>query len=76
MDDGLDLNGNGQVDYRNPASTSYGFEEFLTLKNPGFSSASGDGSYAQTIDATKLAEGRRDAGGPRSHRAIRGSDWG
>jgi glycosidase len=57
IDEGLDLNNNGQIDYRNPASTSYGFEEFLTLKNPGYVATDGNGAYSQTIDATKLSEG-------------------
>ena len=57
IDDGFDANKNGHVDYTNPASTSYAFEEFTTTHNPGYSSASGNGSYAQTIDASQLSEG-------------------
>ena len=74
MDGGLDLNGNGFVDYTTPGSANYGFEEFVTQHNPGYFSADGNGVYVQTIDATKLSEGlhfltvrcfrHRDDGGP------------
>jgi len=54
---GLDLNGNGKVDLTAPGSDSYGFEQFVTTKSPGFGSADGNGLYIQTIDATQLPEG-------------------
>jgi hypothetical protein len=57
IDDGFDANKNGHVDYTNPGSTSYGFEEFMTLHSPGYFNASGNGIYAQTIDASQLSEG-------------------
>ena len=57
IDEGLDLNANGRVDYVEPGTASYGFEEFTALRNPGYSSADGNGSYAQTIDTRGLAEG-------------------
>src|SRR5262245_55066050 len=57
IDGGLDVNGNGGVDFTNPGGVAYGFENFLTAHNPGFGSADGNGHYAQTIDATGLAEG-------------------
>ena len=57
MDDGIDLNGNGSVDNSTPGPTSYGFENFTTVHNPGYFSTDGSGQYIQTIDATKLSEG-------------------
>jgi len=57
IDEGLDLNANGHVDYVEPGTPSYGFEEFTALRSPGYSSADGNGSYAQTIDTRGLAEG-------------------
>jgi glycosidase len=74
---GLDLNGNGVVDHVVPGSDSYGFEQFVTTKSPGFGSPDGNGLYVQTIDATQLPEGvnyitvrafRRRAGGPAIYR--------
>lgn len=58
IDDGLDANGNGNVDHVTPGSVSYGFEDFTETNMPGFFEASGDGLYEQTIDASELAEGR------------------
>ena len=57
IDEGLDLNGNGQVDYRTPGPTSYGFDEFVTFRQPGYTQPSGNGIYRQSIGATQLAEG-------------------
>jgi hypothetical protein len=57
IDGGLDLNGNGQVDFRTPGPTSYGFEEFITFRQPGYSQPDGAGIYRQAIDATTLGEG-------------------
>ncbi len=64
VDGGLNVNGNAQVDYRNPGpdavhgtyDVAYGFEEFVTKHSPLFGGA-GDGEYIQTIDATQLSEG-------------------
>lgn len=80
VDGGIDVNGNGHVDYVQPNTVEYGFEEFTTVHSPGYFNASGNGSYAQTIDATKLSEGmhyieaiafrHRDDGGPPVY-----SDW-
>jgi hypothetical protein len=74
IDDGLDLNNNGHVDFVTPGSVVYGFEEFNTTHNPGYFAADGTGQYAQQIDTTKLSEGyhyvtvrafrHRDDGGP------------
>lgn len=76
-----DLNGNGVVDYRTPGSVVYGFEEFTTLKSPGYNNTSGAGQYVQTIDASKLPEGynyievkafrRRTDGGPAVYSSFR-----
>jgi hypothetical protein len=74
IDEGTDLNGNGRVDYVAPNTPSYGFEEFQGTKSPGWFSGNGNGTYAQTIDATRLSEGmhyltvrafrHREDGGP------------
>jgi glycosidase len=74
VDGGVNVNGNAGVDYRTPGGVTYGFEEFVTQRTPGFGSATGNGTYVQTIDATQLAEGyhyltarafrRRTDGGP------------
>lgn len=74
LDGGVDLNGNGRVDYVEPGTPSYGFEEFGGTKSPGWFNADGNGTYIQTIDATKLSEGmhyltaralrHREDGGP------------
>jgi len=80
VDGGIDVNGNGRVDYVQPNTVQYGFEEFTTAHSPGYFNSSGDGSDAQTIDATKLSQGmhyieaiafrHRDDGGPAVY-----SDW-
>ncbi len=58
VNQGVDTNENGQVDYTTPGSVVYGFEEFNPAdKSPGFVSASGDGWYQQSINATNLPEG-------------------
>jgi len=74
IDGGLDLNGNGAVDFVTPGSVVYGFEQFTDVREPGYFAADGEGLYRQTIDATQLDEGRhfvtvrafrhRDDGGP------------
>jgi len=62
MDDGRDLNGNGVVDFRTPGSTEYGFERFVTKRQPLIGNHNaraprGDGEFRQRIDASRLAEG-------------------
>ncbi len=63
FDAGLELNGanpNGTisgVDFDTPGDVKYGFETFVTENSPGFGSATGDGVYRQSIDATALSEG-------------------
>lgn len=74
IDDGIDVNGNGVVDVTTPGSASYGFEDFTTLREPGFMAEDGNGEYRQTVDASQLSEGthfitvrafrNRDDGGP------------
>jgi glycosidase len=56
MNEGLDLNGSGSVDFRAAGDISYGFENFLTKSSPLFTG--GDGEYIQNIDATQLPEGQ------------------
>lgn len=58
VDGGVALNGHAAVDFVDPNnSVSYGFENFTTLKNPGYFTADNNGSYMQSIDATQLADG-------------------
>jgi alpha-amylase len=62
FNDGIDLNGNGVVDFTNTSVTEayrYGFENFVTTSTPGYISptASQAGVYTQTINATGLNEG-------------------
>lgn len=74
INEGLDLNGNGVVDFVTPNSVAYGFEAFTDTKTPGYFEQDGNGLYVQTIDTTLLPEGmnfltvrafrHRDDGGP------------
>ncbi|MGL4512367.1 MAG: hypothetical protein ACRCT8_04695 [Lacipirellulaceae bacterium] len=60
INDGFDVNRNGVADFPSSAAsnaTKYGFENFTTVNAPGFGSPTGNGSYVQTVDATRLAEG-------------------
>ena len=62
LDAGLDVNGNGGVDFVTPGDVSYGFEVFGDKSSPlvgpaGIGGVRGDGEFLQTIDATKLSEG-------------------
>jgi glycosidase len=57
LDGGVDVNGNGQVDYVTPGSVTYGFENFSDVHNPGYFSPDGTGQYVQTIDTTGLSDG-------------------
>ncbi|CAN5709751.1 hypothetical protein BH09PLA1_BH09PLA1_20510 [soil metagenome] len=56
IDGGIDINGNGTVDFRAPAATTYGYETFASA-TPGYSSADNNGTYTQSVDATTLSEG-------------------
>ena len=60
--DGRDVTGDGQVDFREPGSVTYGFERFRDKSSPqigsgGVNGPRGDGEFVQTIDATKLENG-------------------
>ena len=62
VDAGRDVNGNGQVDFRTPGTTEYGFERFVTKSRPLIGNNSvnaprGDGEFRQAIDAARLEEG-------------------
>ncbi len=62
MDDGVDLNGNGAVDFRTPGGTEYACEHFLTKSSPlilnhNVNGPRGDGEFRQIVDARRLAEG-------------------
>ena len=66
IDEGMDLNNLAGFDNPTPGDVAYGFEEFTDTRVPGYiwdggsstNVGSGTGSYAQTIDATQLSEGR------------------
>lgn len=64
IDQGFDLNGNGVIDNALPGDVSYGFEAFTGTNSPGYvwdgsqNIGTGSGTFAQTIDATTLSEGR------------------
>jgi len=64
IDDGIDLNDQPGIDDTTLTSTGYGFENFTTTYSPGFvwsegaNVGTGSGTFAQTIDATELSEGR------------------
>lgn len=74
VDGGIDLNGNGLVDNTTPNTPQYGFENFTGTHSPGWFNANGNGTYAQSLDATQLADGyhyitvrafrHREDGGP------------
>lgn len=56
LDGGIDLNGSGTVDFRNPSSTThYGFESFGTKSSPLV--GGGDGEFVQLVNTTTLSEG-------------------
>ncbi|MEA2709544.1 MAG: hypothetical protein QOF78_2145, partial [Phycisphaerales bacterium] len=57
VDGGSNINGNANVDNRAPGTVEYGFEDFVTQRNPGYASATGNGTYVQSIDTTQLSEG-------------------
>jgi glycosidase len=62
VDGGVDINGNGRVDFTDPGSVSYGFERFGTKSSAligpdGISGARGDGEFLQNLDTSKLSEG-------------------
>lgn len=58
IDTGLNVNGNGGVDFTDPANdVVYGFEQFVNTRQPGYTSANGAGTYSQSVDTTNLAEG-------------------
>jgi alpha-amylase len=70
FDSGIDVNNNGQVDFRDSEVadtntnggtranlTTYGFENFTTTHQPGFGSANGNGTYSQSVNAANLSEG-------------------
>lgn len=56
IDDGVDVTGKGFVD-THPGDVAYGFEQFVDVNKPGYSSQDGNGKYVQTIDVSKLGEG-------------------
>ncbi len=57
INEGHDLNGSGFIDNTSPDDLSYGFENFVTVNNQGFNSATGDGLYEQIISTNQLPEG-------------------
>ncbi len=57
LDGGVDLNGNGHVDFVTPGTASYGFETFQGVFSPGYFDGNGNGTYSQAIDTSGLADG-------------------
>jgi hypothetical protein len=62
VDAGLDINGNGTVDFKTPGTTEYGFERFVTksdplIRNRDLNGPRGDGEFRQVVDAAQLGEG-------------------
>jgi alpha-amylase len=62
LDGGVDLNGNGGVDFKTPGTTEYGFERFVTKHSPLIGAHNpqgprGDGEFKQNVDARRLSEG-------------------
>jgi hypothetical protein len=60
IDEGLDLNRNGRVDFTAPGNAAYGFEEFTgsgSTRSPGLFNSDGNGRYALSVDAAALSEG-------------------
>ena len=64
IDDGLDVNGVPGIDNVTLGDAGYGFENFTTQNSPGYvwsggaNVGTGSGTFAQSIDATQLSEGR------------------
>ena len=65
LDDGVDVNNVAGVDVTNPSDVAYGFEQFTGTRSPGYVDngsggdiGTGTGAYQQSIDTTKLSEGR------------------
>ncbi len=64
IDEGMDLNNVVGIDNTTPGDVGYGFEDFTDTRVPGYiysagvNVGTGTGTYAQTIDATQLSEGR------------------
>jgi len=56
IDEGVDINNNGTVDFRTPGTTTYGFEPFAAAQ-PGYNTADNNGTFTQTINTTNLSEG-------------------
>ncbi len=58
IDDGSrDWNGNNAVDIPLTTNVIGGYEQFVTLRQPGMTTGNLRGSYRQTIDATQLEDG-------------------
>lgn len=78
MDAGVDLNGNGRVDF---VTGEYGFERFVTKRSPLAGTPRGDGEFRQKVDLRRLEEGyhfltvrlyrRQAAGSPPVFRELR-----
>jgi len=64
INEGMNLNNVPGVDNTTPGGVAYGFEDFTDTRVPGYiwsggaNVGTGSGSFAQTIDATQLEEGR------------------
>jgi glycosidase len=64
IDDGMELNNQPGIDNTTLTSAGYGFENFTDTYSPGYqwdgsaNIGTGSGTFAQSIDATQLSEGR------------------
>jgi hypothetical protein len=79
VNEGVDVNRNGQVDFRSPGSVAYAGEQFVTKRSP--LTSGGDGEYRQLVHSDDLIEGfnyvevrafrRRTDGGPAVYSSFR-----
>jgi hypothetical protein len=56
VDDGLDVTGHGFVS-TTPGNVAYGYQQFVDVRSPGYSSSNGNGRYVQAIDVSRLSDG-------------------
>ena len=57
VDGGVDISNTNGLSTDPSDTVNYGFEQFVTVHNPGYYSSSGNGSYAQTISSAQLGQG-------------------
>ena len=57
VDGGIDVSNTNGLFTDPTNAVTYGFEPFVTTSSPGYYAASGNGSYAQTINTSQLGQG-------------------